>query len=105
MATNLEFYKKATELRDEFRKSHRNVLYIHFLTTIVNLYFENDDNFPETIFIPDFTYKRIAIAKEILKKLDFPVDDYEFFKSDETFRLWKSEFYNTTILIIRRKQN
>lgn len=109
MVNELEFYKKASELRDNLSKK-RNTYYLNFLSELVSFYFLNGNQFPDKFYLPNFDYKRISIIKEMLLYLGFfndrrPVEEYEFVK--EYILLshnFVNEFESYTLIIRPKKQ-
>lgn len=79
----LEFYKKASELRDNLIS--RNNTHVHILTELVSIYFRNGNNFPDELRIDHFNNRRISTVKEILLYIGFFneirfIESYKFIK-------------------------
>ena len=105
MATNLEFYKKASELRDMLTESYyfKDRAKLHILNELLSMYFKNGDKFPTdesiSILLGDYKAKKWAI--ELLEYFDFPVNQYKF-----TLHYYDSSYsYHGYILYLTLKKN
>ena len=102
----LEFYKKATSLWEELQQ--RNNIHVDVIRFLIKVYSENDDSFPNTLFIEHFNHHKLSTTKEILITLGFfnnerRIDDYEFIKDKIKIPLFGRQFYYGYTLTIRPK--
>lgn len=96
-SNNLEFYEKAAKLRKELRR--RKNSHVRILPQIVYEYFKNQDNFPSYMAF-DIYYLRISTVREILEKLDFPIEEYQF-KKERYHR--PGGFYSYRLTILKKR--